>query len=78
MKGLYGVYFPNNTASFSAAALSQTFGFLVGSLFSTYYCTMFKTWFLFGNILLSLVCYKILVLKHILKQKITNEVSPTK
>jgi hypothetical protein len=51
----------------SAATLSQVSGFFVGSLFSTYFCTGFKTWFHFGITILALISYCILILRHLPK-----------
>lgn len=52
----------------SAANISQTSGFLIGSLFSTYICTGVKTWLHFGITIWALISYCILILKHLPKQ----------
>ena len=51
----------------SAATLSQTSGFFAGSLFSTYFCTGFKTWFHFGITIWALISYCILLVRHLPK-----------
>ena len=73
VRGLYGVYFFKNSAAFSAATISQTAGFFFGSLCSTYFCTEFKTWFYAGVAILGLICYIILAIKHLTKEKDDKE-----
>ena len=65
VRGLYGVYFPNNSAAFSAATISQTTGLFLGSLISTYCCVYTKSYIYIGIILSSLICYVILAIKHV-------------
>ncbi len=52
----------------SAANISQTSGFLIGSLFSTYVCTGAKTWLHLGVTIWALISYCILILRHTPKQ----------
>jgi hypothetical protein len=70
---LYGVYFPQMyPTAMSAANISQTSGFLIGALFSTYICTGVKTWLHFGIIIWTLISYCILILRHLPKQNKLN------
>jgi hypothetical protein len=64
IRGIYGVYFPNNPAAFSAVAIGQTIGILIGSLLSTYSCTRFKTYFYLGITIFSLLTYVLILLKY--------------
>jgi hypothetical protein len=64
VRGLYGVYFPNNGAAFSAATVSQTTGLFMGSLVSAYSCVYIKSYIYIGVVLSGLICYVILVVKH--------------
>ena len=64
IRGIYGVYFPNNQAAFSAVAIGQTLGILFGSLLSTYTCTRLKTYFYLGLTIFSLLTYVLLLLKY--------------
>jgi hypothetical protein len=68
IRGIYGVYFPNNTAAFSAVAIAQTLGILFGSLLSTYTCNRFKTYFYLGITIFSLFCYVFLLLKYAIRE----------
>ena len=64
VRGLYGVYFPNNGAAFSAATVSQTTGLFLGSLVSAYCCVYIKSYIYIGVVLSALICYIILAVKH--------------
>ena len=66
-KGLYGLFFPNRPEAFSAAALSQTVGFFIGSMVSTFFCTYIKAYVYAGLILSSLICFVSILIKNSLK-----------
>ncbi len=70
--GLYGIYFPKNRAAFSAATISQTMGFVIGSTFSTYMSTSFKTWFYVGISVAGLLGYMVLAVKYQGKSELSS------
>ena len=63
-KGLYGVYFPNNSSAFTASAMSLTMGLAFGAFASTFMCIQIKVYIYIMIILCSLVCYITLAFKH--------------
>jgi hypothetical protein len=83
VRGLYGVYFPNSGAAFSAATISQTTGLFLGSLMSSYFCVYIKSYVYMGIVVSSIICYVALAVKHakrsveLEKQKMVVEVDST-
>lgn len=72
--------FPTNDSAFSAVALFQTFGFIVGFVASSYLCVIQKTYIYMGLAFLSLVTYIILLVKNsfIQKHKTNKKILDTK
>lgn len=59
---LYAVFIKDNPTAFSFAAVNQTIGLFLGSMFSVYFCTEVKVYIFIGIIILSLICYIILLI----------------
>ena len=76
IRGLYGVYFPNNSSAFTASAMGLTTGLAFGAFASTFMCIQIKVYIYILIILISLITYICLSLKHsTLKEKINNDTS---
>ena len=62
--GLYGVYFPNNSSAFTAAAMGLTIGLALGAFASTNLCVYMKVYIYLALVMISLICYVCLSFKH--------------
>ena len=63
-KGLYGVYFPDNSSAFTASAMGLTIGLAFGAFASTFMCVQIKVYLFIVIIITSLICYISLYYKH--------------
>ena len=57
VRGLYGIYFPNNPSAFSCATIGQTLGFISGCLATMYLCVNEKVYVYTLIVIFSLVCF---------------------
>lgn len=70
VRGVFGIYFPDNPSAYSAAIIFETIGLVMGSILSIYVCTRFKIYVYMFIIVLSLISYNYLeVRKNILKSR---------
>jgi hypothetical protein len=63
VKSLYGIYYRDNKSSYSAAMIFETFGIVLGSAISTYYCAKIKFYAYSLLALFSLLCFILLDIK---------------
>jgi hypothetical protein len=78
VRGVFGIYFPDNPSAYSAAIIFETIGLVLGSILSIYFCTRIKIYVYMAIIVLGLVSYNYLeVRKNILKNNETESSSDT-
>ncbi len=67
VRAVFGIYFPNNPSSYSAAMLFETIGLVVGSILSVFFCTHIKAYAYFGIAVISIFSYITLEIKTKIK-----------
>ena len=63
VRSLFGIYYKENKSSYSAAMIFETFGIVLGSALSTYYCVKIKFYAYSLLALFSLLCFILLDIK---------------
>ena len=63
VRSLFGIYYRENKSSYSAAMIFETFGIVLGSALSTYYCVKIKFYTYSLLALFSLLCFILLDIK---------------
>lgn len=64
VRAIFGVFFPKDPSAYSAAILFETFGHILGSVLSIFFQARVKIYVYTANILVSLVSYVYLEVRH--------------
>ena len=67
VRAVFGIYFPNNPSSYSAAMLFETIGLVIGSILSVFFCTKIKAYAYLGIAAIGILSYITLEIKTKLK-----------
>ena len=65
VRGVFGIFFPDNNSAYSAAMIFETFGLMLGSILSIHVCVQVKTYVYMFIIVLSLFTYTLLEIKTV-------------
>ena len=60
---MYGIFFPDNNAVYSALFIFETVGLTIGSIISIFFCVNMKIYFFIGLIILGIITYSALEIK---------------
>lgn len=64
IRGLYGVFFPNDPTAYSAEILFETSGLIIGSLMSIFFQARVKIYLYIGIIVSGVISYVCLEMRH--------------